>query len=167
MFERRQEKIVEIVSNWLFQMIRPTIHKLHTCRVGNVCNACVRLCNASTMVWPGEAGSLEKNILVVFQKWQKCPKFQKFHFENHFFLEIWSSDFREEEKRKKKWKKKKKGEDRKKKKKGKKFSLSHVDQIVWLHSEPSEREARTTCERPVQKKFVTLPKTQRPTLLYR
>ena len=61
-------------------------------RVGLVCNACVRLCNASTMVWPGEGGSLEKNILVVFQKWQKCPKFQKFHFENHFFLEIWSSD---------------------------------------------------------------------------
>ena len=42
--------------------------------------------------------------------------------------------------------------------------MSHVDQILWLHSEPSEREARTTCERRVEKKFVTLPKTQRPTL---
>ena len=36
---------------------------------------------------------------------------------------------------------------------------------VRLHSEPSEREARTTCERPFEKKFVTQAKTQLPTLL--
>ena len=32
------------------------------------------------MVWSSEAGSLEKNILVVFQKMQNCPKFQKFRY---------------------------------------------------------------------------------------
>jgi len=35
---------------------------------------------------------------------------------------------------------------------------------VRLHSEPSEREARTTCERPLEKNFVTQAKTQLPTL---
>ena len=34
-----------------------------------------------------------------------------------------------------------------------------------IHREPSEREARTTCDRPVEKKIVALTKTLLPTLL--
>ena len=119
-------------------------------RVGLVCNACVRLC---------------KIFWLSFKNGKNARNSKNFTLKITFF---WKLEVQISEKRKKerKMKEKEKRGRQKEKKKGKKFILSHVDQIVWLHSEPSEREARTTCERPVKKKFVTLPKTQRPTLVF-
>ena len=113
---------------------------------------------------PAKPGRSRKIFWLSFKNGKNARNSKNFTLKITFF---WKFEVQISEKRKKERKnerKRKKGKTERKKKKGKKSSLSHVDQIVWLHSEPSEREARTTCERPVQKKFVTLPKTQRPTL---
>ena len=60
---------------------------------------------------------------------------------------------------------KKGGKEGKKERKKGKTILVLGPSKVRPHSEPSEREARTTCERPLGKNFVTQAKTQLPTLI--
>ena len=69
------------------------------------------------------------------------------------------------EERKKKEKERKKERKKRKKKRRKEIIFVSGQSKIRLHSEPSEREARTTCERQPKKIFVTQPKTQRPTLI--
>ena len=61
--------------------------------------------------------------------------------------------------KKKEGKRKKKRKKKEEKKRRKEIIFVSRQSKIWLHSEPSEREARTTCERQVKKIFVTQPKT--------
>ena len=66
---------------------------------------------------------------------------------------------RKEKRRKKKEKRKKKRKKKEEEKRRKEIIIVSGQSKIRLHSEPSEREARTTCERQVKKIFVTQPKT--------